>query len=179
MAEVPKELERILAARALAPGPAPDANARAHDEQTRPTVALASFHISGKLIAVPLTSVTRAAALRHLTDVPGGPSWVVGLIAVDGHLLSLLHLGLFLGLPDHGVRDLRGILVVASGGREIGLAAEQLLGIEDVPEAQIEAQLGAASALNRIARVPQGARVRELLVLDVDELFNDPRLGRG
>lgn len=139
------------------------------------TEELATFAIGGHPIGVPMSRVTHAAALRHLTEIPGGPGYLVGITAVEGHLVSLLDLAQFLDLRRHGVGDVTGSLVVAWGGREIGLAAEQLHGIEDVPERCISNLPGAAGPLNRIARLDD----REIMLLDVEILFDDPRLGRA
>jgi purine-binding chemotaxis protein CheW len=165
---ISRDVERILAdrARLLA---APD------DGKGRATEELATFSIGGHAFAVPLADVTHGATLQHLTEIPGGPSWLVGLTAVDGALVSLLHLPLFLGLERQGVSDITGALVVAADGREIGLAAGQLLGIEDVPRDEIVEMPVPLAAITRVAR---SSRKEELLLLDVPSLFADPRLGR-
>jgi chemotaxis signal transduction protein len=136
------------------------------------TASLASFSIGGHSIAVPVAQVTRASALRHLTEIPGGPPYLVGVTAVDGHLVSLLDLAAFLALPRRGLHDVVAVMVVTAGAREIGLCAEQLHGIEDVQERAITVLPGQAGPLGRVVK---GA-ARELLVLDVEQLFDDPRL---
>jgi chemotaxis signal transduction protein len=138
------------------------------------TEELAMFGIGGHILGVPMAQVTRAAALRHLTEIPGGPPFLVGVTAIDGHLVSLLDLPQFLGLARRGIGDITASLVVSSGAREIGLAAEELLGIEDVPVRSIAALPGAVGPLLRVARLPQ----REVLLLDLDILISDSRLGR-
>jgi purine-binding chemotaxis protein CheW len=138
------------------------------------TEELATFGIGGHLIGVPMVRVTRAAALKHLTEIPGGPPFLVGVTAVEGQLVSLLDLAVLLGLSRRGVGDITGSLVVSWGAREIGLAAEQLFGIEDVPVRDIAPLPGATGPLTRVARLPE----RELLLLDVETLFDDPRLGK-
>jgi purine-binding chemotaxis protein CheW len=137
------------------------------------TEELATFAIGGHHIGVPMARVTRAAALKHLTEIPGGPPYLVGVTAVEGHLVSLLDLASLYGLERRGVGDVTGSLVVAHGPREIGLAAEQLFGIEDVPQKTIAPLPGAVGPLTRIARLPD----RQVLLLDVELLFDDPRLG--
>jgi chemotaxis signal transduction protein len=101
----------------------------------------------------------------------------VGLSAVGGALVSLLHVPLFLGLERRGISDITAALVIGMGGREIGLGSEQLLGIEDVPCDQIVDMPVPLAAITRVARSHRG-QAREILVLDVVELFGDSRLGR-
>lgn len=163
-----RDVEAILRKRA-------EVLARRHDSEDRATEEMAAFSITGMAIAVPLAQVTHAAPLMHVTDIPGAPPWLVGLTAVDGTLVSLLHLPLFYGFDRLGVSDITATLVVAAGGREIGLATDQLLGIEDVPLDSIVTMPVAMGAITRVAR---DARGRDLLLLDVHLLFSDGRLGR-
>jgi chemotaxis signal transduction protein len=136
---------------------------------------LATFTSGGHALGVPLACVVRASELRHLTEVPQAPAWLLGLTAVEGHLVSLLDMATFLGLPTGGVTDVRGGLVVAWGKREIGLGAEQLLGIADVSQADLHPLPGGSGALQRVAR-GRGPHGTELLCVDVEALFDDPRL---
>jgi purine-binding chemotaxis protein CheW len=151
------------------------AEALAHRDESAvqgATASLASFSIGGHSIAVPVAHVTRASALRHLTEIPGGPPYLMGVTSVDGHLVSLLDLAAFLGLPKRGLHDVVAVLVVVAGAREIGLAADQLHGIEDLPERAITVLPGQSGPLGRVVM----GVARELLVLDVEQLFDDPRL---
>ena len=157
------------------------------DSEGRETEELATFSINGYTIGVPLAQVSHAATLQHITEIPGGPPWLVGLTTVESGLVSLLHLPIFVGLQRRGITDLVATLVAINGEREIGLAADQLLGIEDVPRQDISTMPAPIGAITRVAHCllrtsnkPSltGAKARELLLLDVAALFADPRLGR-
>jgi purine-binding chemotaxis protein CheW len=145
---------------------------RAEDESALATEELATFAVGGYQVGVPTISVVHAAPLEHLTEIPGGPSWLVGLTTVEGHLVSLLDLAALLGFARSGVGDVTTNLVVGWGGRQIGLAAEHLFGIEDVPRHAIAPLPSADGLLTRIANLSG----RQLLLLDVPALFGDPRL---
>ena len=163
-----RDVASILRARAQALA------VRDQSELERSTEELATFSIGGHVIGVPMEHVARASALKHLTEIPGGPGYLVGLTAVEGHLVSLLDLAAFLELTRQGVGDVTGALVVSWKGRELGLAAEQLHGIEDVPKHTIAPLPGGVGPLGRIARRSSG---RDLLLLDVETLIDDARLG--
>jgi len=164
-----RDVESILQARARA-------LAQPEVEEARDTEALATFNIGGHVLGVPIDRVVRASDLRHITEVPDAPAYLLGLTAVEGFLVSLLDLAEFLGLGRRGVADVRGILVVAGAGREIGLAAEQLLGIVDVPGSETT-PLEVTPALPRVAR-RRGPHGSDLMIIDVDELLADSRLGK-
>lgn len=147
---------------------------REQGDRDHATEELATFSIGGHTIGVPMERVTRAAALRHLTEIPSGPGYLVGLTAFEGHLVSLVDLATFLDLARQGVGDVTGALVVAWKGRELGLAAEQLHGIENVPLHTIAPLPGGVGPVQRIA---QRSGAGDLLLLDVEALIENPRLG--
>lgn len=120
-----RDVARILAERA---------RALAVVEEAAPSSArtVAAFVIGGHELAVPIETLSRAVDLGVVTEIPGGPEHLVGVIVVDNRLVSLLDVPAFLGLPAQGVGDITAALVVQHGGRQIALAAERLLRIADV-----------------------------------------------
>jgi purine-binding chemotaxis protein CheW len=165
--------QRVRDVEAILRGRAQQLAVRAQDESALTTEELATFSIGGHHIGVSMASVTHAATLTHLTEIPGGPAWLVGITTVEGQLISLLDLSALLRLSQRGVGDVTTSLVVAAGGREIGLAAEQIFGVEDVPRTAIAPLQTTNGPLTRIARLGE----RQVLVLDVVTLFSDARLG--
>lgn len=131
-----------------------------------------SFGIAGYRFGVSLKSVWRAAHIRHLTEIPGGPSHLVGVTTIAGHIISLLDFSALLSLPRIGGGDIIGAVVVFDRDRRIALAAEQLYGIDDVNENDISGLPGGGGPLNRVANL---GNMRVPLV-DVTLLFLDRRL---
>ena len=76
-------------------------------------------------------------------------------------------------LGRQGVGDVTASLIVGAGGREIGLAAEQLFGIEDVLESSIVPMPAGTGPLRQMAQLG----TRQLLIIDVEALLADPLLG--
>ncbi len=143
---------------------------RTSDESTLlPHVA---FQAAGQQFAVPLRYVVYASRLRHLTPIPGGPPYLLGICALAGHLVSVLDVAAFLNLRQRGLSDVACCLVVSDEGRELGLCAERLLGIEDVPAATISPWLSGSPVIPHVATL---SKLR-LLILDLPQLLSDPRL---
>jgi len=119
-----RDVERILAERA---------RALSIVEELVPsgTRTLAAFVMGGYELAVPIEALSRAVDLDVVTEIPGGPEYLVGVIVVDNKLVSLLDVPLFLALPVRGVGDVTSALVVQHGGRQIALAAERLMRVAD------------------------------------------------
>lgn len=150
------------------------------ETQVAATQSIVAFMVSGQCFGVPLEHVVYAGRLRHLTPLPGGSSFLLGITVLAGHLVSVLDMASFLDLRQQGLGDITCCLVVQAGGREIGLAAEQLIGIEDVPTQRI-ASIGGIGGKNTAASstiVTRAAfldRLRMMLI-DLEGLIADPRL---
>lgn len=146
------------------------------DQVTEPLVG---FEIGGHGFAVPVRHVVYGGRLRHLTAIPSSPPYLLGVTALSGHLVSIVDLPELLGLRQRGLGDVTAGLVVAHGARKLGLGAEQLLGIFEVPAARIKSYRNAGSITPRIVLPGGDGGGRSSLVIAVDELFADPRLGGG
>ena len=138
--------------------------------ETEPFAAIA---IGGQLVAVPLERVTRADEVRHLTEVPAAPPWLLGVTAIAGRILSLIDLATMFEVKRRDVGPIGGCLAVGDGARAIALAAERLVSIVDLPRAAIRPLAPPQGAFTRVAALAQA----EHLLLDVPALFADPRLG--
>jgi purine-binding chemotaxis protein CheW len=131
-----------------------------------------AFAAAGEQFAVPLQHVVYASRLRHLTPIPGAPPYLLGICALAGHLVSVLDVAAFLDLRHRGIHDVACCLVVSVDGRELGLCAERLLGIEDIPSTAILSWMSGIAAIPQVATTEQ----QRLLILDLPQLLLDPRL---
>ena len=131
-----------------------------------------AFTLGGHALAVPLGAVLYAGRLRHLTVVPGADASLLGVTALSGHVVTVLDVAALLQLPRSGLRDLGACLVVQIGARKLGLAADQLLGIEDIPGDCIRSFAAGGAELPRVATL----RERQVLLVSLPALLRDPRL---
>jgi chemotaxis signal transduction protein len=169
-----REVEQLLKERAVR-------LAQAEGEtEAGPTESVVAFLASGECFGVPLGQVRHAGRLRHLTPLPGGSPYLLGITVMAGHLVSVLDVAAFLDLRQQGLGDVSCCIVVQAGGRQIGLCAEQLIGIEDLPAKSIVSIGGhsgkAASAV--IGRAALLDRLR-ILLIDLEPLLADSRLAGG
>jgi chemotaxis signal transduction protein len=177
---IDREVEQLLKERALRLAQAEG------QEELGSIESVVAFMVSGQCFGVPLGRVRHAGRLRHMTPLPGGSSYLLGITVMAGHLVSVLDVASFLDLRKQGLGDVSCCLVVHAGGRQIGLAAEQLIGIEDVPAKSIVnifgiggvAGAGAASGPAVVSRAAMLDRLR-ILLIDLEPLMADKRLGGG
>lgn len=160
------EISRLLSERAA------QLARRELDDNQATLLPHVAFQAAGQQFAVPLRYVVHASRLRHLTPIPGGPPYLLGICALAGHLVSVLDVAAFLDLRQRGLSDVACCLVVSLQGRELGLCAERLLGIEDIPAGQLAPWLSGSVMISHVATLPK----LQLLILDLPQLLSDPRL---
>ncbi len=82
-------------------------------------------------IAAP--DVAEVTPLPALTRVPGLPAWLTGVGNWRGHVLPLVDLRPLLGLPVTPLPSSARIVVVAVDDVEVGILAEAVTGLVEVP----------------------------------------------
>jgi purine-binding chemotaxis protein CheW len=97
-------------------------------------VRLVLFRLGPVLWAAPASAVQQVVAAGRTTRIPGTDRAVAGLVNVRGTLLTVVDGRRAVGLADSTERP-ESILVLVSGGRECGLAVDEVVDlIEATPE---------------------------------------------
>lgn len=98
-------------------------------------VELATFYVGDALCGMDILKVQEINKLMQMTKVPQAPDYVVGILNLRGQIVTIIDLGLKLGL---GATDLsadpRNIIVNTAGGA-VGLLVRK---ISDVVSANME-----------------------------------------
>ncbi len=133
-----------------------------------------AFRLAQERYAVDIDAVREVCPLKSLTPLPGVPDFVMGIVNVRGHVVSVLDLKRFFGLPQGGLTDMNKIVLLGSEQMEFGLLADAVLGVLTVDS---EALAQASLPLND-ARLPylKGVTAEHLILLDARQLLNDPRM---
>jgi purine-binding chemotaxis protein CheW len=120
--------------------------------------------------------------MQTLTRVPRVPAWVSGVVNLRGRIMSVVDLGLYLGLPatKRGENSISQLVVVETPEMELALKVDDVLGVEPIPVSKIQEITGSVNGI-RMEYV-RGLVVREttgsgmLTLLDVSSLLADARL---
>ena len=114
-------------------------------------------------------TVRGVRTIPHVTRVPGTPSFYRGVVNVRGQVITVLDLRLFFNVPvaeEQGAPD--ELVVVQSGGLEIGLLADNIEGVVTIPAAEFE-------PVDNI-RYAFGVTKDQLVLLDIQHLLEDEQL---
>lgn len=133
---------------------------------------LLTFNLGTERYGINVMLVRGVRAEQKITPVPGVPNFYRGVINVRGQIVTVLDLRFLLstGSPEAHTPPTEAIITQANNLR-LGLLAHKVNGVESVPR----------SAINPIDHLPysQGVTTEHLIVLNLERLFEDPRLMVG
>jgi len=145
-------------------------------EETRPDslIELLSFTLGEELYAIETSHVGAVLPLPHFTPLPGTPPFVLGIVNVRGHIVSVLDLRVFFELPIEGLSDKNYLVVLRNQDMEFGLLADRIRGIEQIPRDSLQAGLANLTGIR--ANYLLGVTAEQTTVLDGARLLGDPNL---
>ncbi len=103
--------------------------------QSGQTVLLATFFVRGALCALDATEVQEVIRLGPVTPVRYAPEAVVGIVNLRGKIVTIVDLGLRLGLPKAVAGSDSRIFIMEDRGEFIGLLVDQ---VDEVVEIERE-----------------------------------------
>ncbi len=102
------------------------------------TVDLATFTIGGAAYGIDILKIQEINKLLDLTPVPGAPPYVQGILNLRGQIVTVIDLGLKLGLSNTHPEDQGRNIIIRSRGEYIGLLVEQISDVVEVPLDEME-----------------------------------------
>src|SRR5688572_14220407 len=112
------DVKRVLQERARRLGAKPT------PEQTAVTLDVIEFMLADERYAVESVFVREVCPLKDLTPLPGTPDFILGVVGIRGHILSIVDLRRFFDLPFKGLTDFNKVIVVSGDRMEFGLLAD-------------------------------------------------------
>ncbi|HVT34525.1 MAG TPA: chemotaxis protein CheW [Nevskiaceae bacterium] len=142
------------------------ASARKNDVMTR----WVSFRLDGQLYGLAIGEVQEVLASADIEPVPGAPPFVLGVINLRGHIVTVLDLRSCLGTRT--AADGASCLVIANSGSQLlGFCVDGIADVVNIPQARIQPPLELSTM--PAARAVRGLIKRKdevLTLLDVGQL---------
>ena len=101
------------------------------------SIEVLKFQLLYHEYAVELKLVRESVLSREITQVPGTPEYVIGVLPVRGEIIPLIDLRVLLKIPDTGLTDLNQVIILTDGIITFGILADQITGIIAIPRDQI------------------------------------------
>lgn len=143
-------------------------------EQPDTLIEVLGFSLGEELYAVESRYVASVLPLPRFTPLPGTPPFVLGIVSVRGHIVSVLDLRVFFELPIEGLSDRNYLVVLSNQEMEFGLLSDRIRGIEQLPRDSLQAGLANLTGIR--ANYLLGISAEQATVLDGARLLGDPSL---
>jgi purine-binding chemotaxis protein CheW len=138
------------------------------------SIEVIEFASAGERYAFETAYVAQVYPICPITYIPGAPNFVVGIVASQGGVLSVIDLRSFLNLPLSSLAEPTSIIVLKGEAMEFGVLAEEILGIERYPMDSVEP--GLATLARAESTYLKGVTSGRTAILDANQLLSDPRL---
>ncbi|MDB5813018.1 MAG: cheW40H-5 [Rhodocyclales bacterium] len=165
----PEVRDAILQQRALLLARAPVAVAAPGE-----LLEVVEFMLAHERYALETLHVREVCQLQELLTLPGVPHFVLGVVNLRGHIISVIDLKRFFGLPEKGLTDLNKVIVLHDKEMVFGVLADQIIGVRTLPASEMQASLPTLTGIR--AEYLRGVAPGRLVVLEAQKLIHDPAL---
>ena len=95
-----------------------------------PVLDLLVFSVAGKRFALRVGDVKRVVAAVKVTELPGAPAQVVGVVNVHGRILPVVDLGLLFGWPAREICPYHFLILAETAQYSLLLLVDAIHGVE-------------------------------------------------
>lgn len=162
----PEEKKRILKDRARRLAQEPEAGREGSE-----FAEVVEFMLAHERYAIESAYVKEIYPMRELTQVPGTPHFVLGIINVRGHIFSVIDIKKFFGLPEKGITELNKAIIIQKDRMEFGILADSITGVRRIPLDEIQPPLPTLTGIRR--DYLKGITGDRLVILDAVKLLSD------
>jgi purine-binding chemotaxis protein CheW len=101
------------------------------------TRELLTFHLGEALCGLDIARVEELNRPIEMTPVPQSPSYVLGLVNLRGKIITVMDLGIKIGLESVTKTDDSRIIFVNSANENLGLMVDRVTEVAEVNEDQV------------------------------------------
>ncbi len=101
-------------------------------------IQLVSFMLDDVEYGVDILSVHEILRYPEMTRLPNTPSFIKGVINLRGNVLPVVDVRLRFGFPKGNVTDLTRVIVVETGGKQVGLLVDNVYQVVRIPVANVD-----------------------------------------
>jgi purine-binding chemotaxis protein CheW len=163
-----EDQKRILRARAQALAREPVAKV------TETMIDVVEFSLATERYGIETGYVREVVPFKELTPVPCTPAFYTGLVNVRGRMVAVVDLKTFFDLPANGLHDLHKVIILQSAEMDLGILADDVVGVRSVPVSQLQAALPTLSGIGQ--EYLRGVTGDRLVVLDAGKILGDPKV---
>lgn len=132
------------------------------------------FRLAHETYGVEASMVREVYPLKDLTTLPCTPAFIAGIVNIRGQIMAVIDLKIFFELPRKGLTELNKVLIVRSPQMEVGILADEIIGVNFVAPDELQTSLPTLTGLR--AEYLRGITTERVIVLDAGRLLGDEKL---
>jgi purine-binding chemotaxis protein CheW len=101
-------------------------------------IQFVSFMLDDVEYGVDILSVHEILRYPELTRLPNTPNFIKGVINLRGNVLPVVDVRLRFGFPKGNITDLTRIIVVETGGKQVGLLVDNVYQVVRIPVVNVD-----------------------------------------
>ncbi len=140
----------------------------------RATLKVVQFVLAHETYGIPVEYVSGVHSLTELTPVPCAPDFVLGIVRIRGEIMSVMDVRQFFDLPNKGITDLSKVIVLRNDHMELGILADSIAGVRNVPLEGLHSELSTLAGLGQDYLL--GVTTDRLIVINAQKLLSDHRI---
>jgi purine-binding chemotaxis protein CheW len=165
----PEEKRAILRARAKSLAQEPESKGEAEKN-----IEVLAFLLAHETYAIETVFIREGYPLTELTPLPCTPDHIFGIINIRGQILTVIDMKKYFALPEKGITNLNRVIVVRQEDMELGILADEIIGIRDIPERGLNPPLPTMKGIR--AGYVRGVTGEGLILLDMERFLSDRQL---
>jgi len=127
-----------------------------------------TFALGDETYGVDALLVQAVRLVERVVPVPGVPDFYAGVVNIRGNIITVMDLRTFFGIAPSKAGRPQELIVIRSGGLEIGLLTHQVRDMRVIAQRDVAVLDDMQYAL--------GVTVDHLVLLDIERLLTDARL---
>jgi purine-binding chemotaxis protein CheW len=136
-------------------------------------VQLVLFRLGKEIFGISITQVKEIILFKEVTKLPTAPAYIEGIISLRGKIIPVVNLAMKLEMPESKAGEKKA-LIIETDSKDVGILVDDVTEVIRLQDSAIE--LPPVTSRNNYIRGIGKADDRLLILLDVDELFNQEEM---
>lgn len=161
-----KEIRSRLRMRAVALSKEPDKKTGSGS-----VTEIVEFTLAEENYGIESAFVREVYPLKDFTQLPGVPSFILGIVNVRGNIIAIVDLKKFFNLPEKGLGELNRVIILHNDQMEFGILADSVIGMRVIQDEEV---LPVPHTITGIGEeYLKGVTRDRLIILSADILLRD------
>jgi purine-binding chemotaxis protein CheW len=90
-------------------------------------MVVVEFLLTPERYAIEEQYISEVLTLKEITQIPGTPDFVIGVLNLRGRIVSIINLKTLFNLRESGLTELNKVMILRSATMEFGIVADSIL----------------------------------------------------